>query len=330
MRIPFGVTETSLFWGTDTTNGGCVGCHSLADDAERLVVTHHGVNGRFSVIDIEDPLNPIEIVGTNDFNKATFKTISPDGEYILGFNECRQNTDGFSCGEIPFGEELPESRVTLYSIETGLPITYWDFDTKVSHPDWSPDGNQVVFVRANGEYRSDMEFAGGEIVQRDIDLESLTFDNEVLLKSNDSTYNFYYPAYSPDGDWIAYNRAQNSAPELCKSAPDAELWLMSRDGAIDMRLDNANGEGNVKNSYPRWGPLPDDDILWLAYSSQRQYPLRYDSSGGGAPPPQKPQIWVAAIQPDLAFDNEDPSSPPFWLPGQVPETDNHLPVWWSK
>lgn len=132
MRIPFGEVETNLFWGTDTTNGGCVGCHSLADDAERLVVTHHGVNGRFSILNIEDPLNPVELIGANDFNKATFKTISPDGQYMLGFNECRDSQDGYTCGQIPQGQQPPSSRVTLYEIDSGLPITYWDFESKLS------------------------------------------------------------------------------------------------------------------------------------------------------------------------------------------------------
>ena len=67
----------------------------------------------------------------------------------------------------------------------------------------------------------------------------LTLENEVVLKARDSMYNFYYPAYSPDGDWIVYNRSQNDFPRTdghfgCYAAPDAEVWLMSRDGSIDI------------------------------------------------------------------------------------------------
>ena len=32
----------------------------------------------------------------------------------------------------------------------------------------------------------------------------------------------------------------------------------------------------------------------------------------------------------LADQGLDPSQPPFWLPGQNPTSDNHLPFWWSK
>ena len=40
---------------------------------------------------------------------------------------------------------------------------------------------------------------------------------------------------------------------------------------FDVRLDNANAEGACK-IYPRWGPLPDDDIPAL-FSSRRDYPI---------------------------------------------------------
>ena len=32
---------------------------------------------------------------------------------------------------------------------TQNPMKTWQMDTKVSHPDWSPDGSQVVFTRIN-------------------------------------------------------------------------------------------------------------------------------------------------------------------------------------
>ena len=293
----------------------------------------------FSVYDISDIESPVQTVMTNNRVRATFKTVSPDGNYLLGFYNGREilPNGNTNCNNMLH-------RATLYSMEDGQSLAYWDFYNTISHPDWSPDGTQIVFVRARGDVRSDMEFSGGEIVQMDIDTDAKTLDNMNVLISQSQTTNHYYPSYSPDGEWIAYNRASNSAPELCKSAPDAELWLLSRDGSVDIRLDNANAQGNLKNLYPRWGPLPDDDVLWLAFSSVRPYPLREtidmevdddlppdtDGGGVGSNVPQKPQIWVAAILPEKAKSGQDPSSTAFWLPGQQSTTDNHLPVWWSK
>ena len=97
--------------------------------------------------------------------------------------------------------------------------------------------------------------------------------------------------------------------------------LVKSDGTVDLRLDLANGEGALQNSYPRWGPLPDSDVLWLAFSSKRDYaPADFGL----------PQIWVSAIDTAKAEQGQDPSSAPFWLPGQSTMSDNHLPYWWGK
>lgn len=303
-RIPIGTVESEAFW-TCEGNNCCIGCHALSEEAERMAITHNG--GKFSVIDISDPMIPEEVIPTTTdrTNVASFKAISPSGEFMLG-------VDG--------------PKLILYNLLTGQRLKDINFSQPVSHPDWSPDGTQVTFVRITGQAASDMEFKGGEIVQADFNFETLELENEIILKERDSTYNYHYPAYSPDGEWIAYNRSSNEFNRVdghfgCYAAPDAELWLMSRDGSIDIRLDQANGEGAIQNSYPRWGPLPDDDVLWLAFSSRREYSLD---------PSVEPQIWIVGINPDLAKDGQDPSATPIWLPGQAVGNDNHLPVWWSK
>ena len=302
LRIPIGQTEAEDFY-TCEGNNCCLGCHAISDDADRMVVTHSGM--KYSIVDIDDPYAPEEVVPVNDNKHASFKTLSPDGRFMFGVNN---------------------KRASLVDLDTGVELKNWNYGQRISHPDWSPDGRQIVYVRVTGADPSDMEFKGGEIVQVDFDEQNLELTNERVLKPADPMLNFYYPAYSPDGDWIAYNRAKNDQPRAdghigCYSAPDAEVWLMSRDGSIDIRLDNANGSGNLQNSYPRWGPLPDDEILWLAFSSRRGYPLN---------PTNLPQIWIVGIDPSKAFNGEDPSSSPIWLPGQSVNNDNHLPVWWSK
>ncbi|MDG1484553.1 MAG: hypothetical protein P8R54_33510 [Myxococcota bacterium] len=304
LRIPFGSTDSELFWEGDNE---CTGCHALVqtDDGagDTMVVTHGGVDGRFSVIDVAEPSIPEQIVGTSDSNRMTFKTVSPDGQFILGTNN---------------------QTATLYELRSGNRIKDFQFDDRVTHPDWSPDGETILMVLAkrtisgqNFIINSDMEFERGEIIEVDWDADAQSLGDMRVLKAADTAVSFYYPAYSPDGEWIAYNRSTITS----YAAVDAELWLMSRDGSTDIRLKNANGTGDLQNSYPRWGPLPDDDVLWLAFSSRRTYAVQ---------PNAMPQIWVAAILPELAESGDDPSSAPFWLPGQDPTSDNHLPVWWAQ
>jgi hypothetical protein len=83
-------------------------------------------------------------------------------------------------------------------------------------------------------------------------------------------------------------------------------------------LEAANQVGGITNSWPKWGPLPDDDILWLAFSSKRAY---------GGVIVGIPQVWVAAFDPARAEAGADPSFPAFWLPNQDPAQNNHIPVW---
>jgi WD40 repeat protein len=309
MRIPFGSTASESFWTFEDAGNQCVGCHTLVEAAGKMVVTHAGVNGNFSVVDISDPDAPALELGTAEERRATFHAAHPDGELLLA---------------------VLDGQARVYSLIDGSLIQTIETGGRVSHPDWSPDGDSIVLVRVTGTAMNDMNFEGGEIIQLSYDGNSFG-SPEVLVTGTDEQNN-YYPAYSPDGEWIVWNRAVRTEirnpdgsmhfSSTCYANPSAELWLMARDGTYQTRLDAANGEGELQNSFPRWGPLPDDDVLWLAFSSTRPYAV--DPNGG------VPQIWVSAIEPEKIINGDDPSSTPFWLPAQDSQSDNHLAIWWSK
>lgn len=294
MRIPFGSDEPARFWPPEGSHE-CVGCHTLSESRQRMVVTSNGVNGTYAVIDISDPEAPSTFHDYDGAKRATFHALSGDGGAMLGTESGKLSLYDF------------DSNAALGPVDTA--------GYKVTQPDWTQDGSSVVYVRQTGSQNNDMNFTGGEIVQ--VAWDGANFGTPTVLVPRDVKWNHYYPAYSPDGNWIAYNRSTGDA----YADADAELWLMSRDGSINIRLDTANGEDNGQNSYPRWGPLSDDDVLWLAFSSKRKYSPRNTDL---------PQIWVSAIDPALAASGVDPSKPAFWMPGQDSRQNNHLPVWWSK
>jgi Tol biopolymer transport system component len=126
----------------------------------------------------------------------------------------------------------------------------------------------------------------------------------------------YYPSFSPDSDWIAYNRTEAGVTAL---APDATLYLVGADGGDPIPLARANRSEPNAASWPRWGPIPDDDVLWLAFASDRPY---------GHSDPEGAWIWVSGIDTTLAEQGLDPSLPAWWMPQQDIGTSNHAP-WWA-
>ena len=141
------------------------------------------------------------------------------------------------------------------------------------------------------------------------------FGADTLLLESDGTENYYYPAFSPDSNWIAYNRA---AQGTSNDNPEAELWLISRDGQTNVRLDAANRGTNHTNSWPRWSPSV-GEYSYVAYSSKRDYGRVLTNNAVS-------QIWISAVDLDVA-PGTDPSFPPVWLPGQSMTEGNHTPTW---
>lgn len=113
---------------------------------------------------------------------------------------------------------------------------------------------------------------------------------------------------------MAYNRSREGS----YFSSDATLHLVPAGGGTSIELAAINAaDGNA--SWPRWGPIPDDDVLWLAFSSDRPFGT-YDTP--------YPQVWIAAIDTALAEEGLDPSAPPFRMPQQDLGKGNHAP-WWS-
>jgi len=299
LRIPLGSTEATPFWVSKDTGGYCVGCHVVSSVTDQMAVGYDGINGRFAAVDVTEPEQPATIWERLDtYPRITFKAITPDGRWLVGTNQ----------GEI-----------SVYEMSTGQAVGSYDMGKyPLTQPDFAPDGQSLVMVRSRGAHPNEFAFEEGEIVAIPWNDDRPVLEDLITLVPHVEGVNFYYPAISPDGQWVAYNRTIGPG----YSSPYAELWLVKRDGTVNVRLDNANGEGTEnQNSYPRWGPLPDDDVLWLAYSSRRSYPFSSYT---------QPQVWLSAIDTAAAVEGGDPSAAPFRLPGQDVSSDNHLPFWWDR
>ncbi|MCP4804795.1 MAG: hypothetical protein GY913_30075 [Proteobacteria bacterium] len=284
MSIPYG-GEASEFLTVNQT-GRCVGCHVLSSQ-DRIAFTYDGGNGPLGVKDVND-LSDIEASNTVYGN---FKAFSPDGEWLL---------------------TTLAGSLLIYDGVTAEYLGEVPLSAAVTMPTWSPNGDQVFVVTTPG-HSSDWTFSGGQLGVIDVYGDGAFSDVTAIYSP--AMGNICYPEFSPDGRWVAFNESTQD----CYDDSDATLMVMRASGDTPpIELAAANMDLNLTNSWPRWGPLPDDDVLWLTFSSKRAYG---DVVSG------QPQIWVAGFDPAKAQAGEDPSWPAFWLPGQATSDNNHIPVW---
>lgn len=283
-KIAYGEDATDYLTAAQT--GRCVGCHAVAGD--RVSFTWDGGDGAVGLNDLDSGST---VISADSGWRANFTTLSPDGAYLLAAY---------------YGALL------LFDARTGAYLYEVPTGGLATQPYWSPDGTQVAFVwYPSGAH--DIWFTDGIVAVMDHNGDG-TFSNPRTLFDAPAGYNAYYPAFSPDSNWVAFNVSTGDAYD----DTDAAVWVIDRDGGTAVELVSANQAAGLTNSWPRWGPLPDDDILWIAFASKRVY---------GNVTTGNPQIWVAAFDPARAEAGADPSWPAFWLPGQDAAQSNHIPVW---
>ncbi len=282
-EIPYG--ESAVDFITASSSGYCVGCHSVRGD--KIAFTYDGGNGSLGVKRLVDQS---DIVAYASGTYGNFNTFSPDASQLL----------------VAYMGQL-----TLYDAETGAFLETLATGAYATHPDWSPDGSRVAMVLNNGD-GGDWYFSGGKIAV--MERSGGTWSSPVVVYDPADPLNAYYPAWSPDGEWIAFNVSTGDS----YADTDAAVYVASADGSTVIELAAANLTTGLTNSLPRWGPLPDDDVMWLAFSSNRVY---------GSVTTGNPQLWVAGFDPERAAAGTDPSWPAFWLPGQDSSQNNHIPMW---
>lgn len=291
VKVPISAEEPEVYYAPRTGAPSCVACHVVRED--RMGVAYGGNTGGFTIgiADISDT-EPVEL--TDRSTEGYYTTMNPEGTRMI--------------------TTADDGALNLWNAVTGELIGPIDTGgVKLTQPDWSPDGAWLVAV-ASEQLFGDTNFSDGRIVVMTVDDDG-NLGEPVEIVTPGLNVNAYYPAWSPDGQWIAFNEASGSS----YYNSEATLYVVSVDGGEPIELANANQGASLANSWPHWGPLPDDDVFWLTYSSRRPY--------GDLVTDGRPQIWVSAFHPERAEAGEDPSSPAFWLPNQDMETSNHSTFW---
>jgi hypothetical protein len=335
MRYDFGgtgQTAAERFLGSEATGGTCIGCHALSRDGTKLVTEAGGQNnGGVLLLDVgtKQPLTPF----TNNSKTSTFESWNPDGSVFVGVYADNGSTD---------------YRLKLFNGQNGAYASSIDgtgtATNPASHPDWSSDGTRIAYTRMGIAGTNQRHFKGSVwMVSQD---NAGTFGNPQQLVGETGGKNRYYPAFSPDGSFLVFNESTCPSGEQhtdcnADSDPSAQLFaVLAQTGKTAVPLTKANGPGKrdsgatqLTNSFPKWSPFIfqrtgelGTQLMWLTFSSTRNYGLRTPPAGGSENP-KGTLLWMVAVDPRKVDEGVDPSYPAFALPFQDLATSNHIAQW---
>ncbi len=326
MRLPVGELEPERFFTPSSPAGSpCSGCHALSRDGTRMAFNTAPVGipiGPLMQISTEDPT--VRIIDLTQGINGMQPTFSPQGDRIVsgwGGTLTERYSDGRCMSDNMFCESNADC--AMDDCVSGIPIR--DLPSpegySVAFPDWAPDNRWLVAAGTDNVLAGigvDFSVSNGSLILYP-NLDGEWAEPLVIVEPATPNENNYHPAFSPDSAWIAYNFSPMSVSGGDNGGIiDAELRMLSPVGRDPIELTRANQGPDLGNSWPKWAPF-DGRYLWLSFSSFRPY--------GNIQTDGTPQIWVTAIDTARAANGEDPSFPAFWLPGQAPESGNHIPYW---
>ncbi len=303
---------------TQANNGTkrCSGCHAITRDGTKMVFTEY-------------PLKTWENYAKG-VDVKTKKTFIPTDKHLGNFFAFSRTGDRLLYAEA--------GGFTLRKVADGTIITSFSSlaGKFASHPDWSPTEDRLTFALYPKKYDYAENFCQGSVVVADVPAAGGAWKHTVLVKSSGSDDNNYYPAFSPDGKYVVFNKGGRfNNVKLgeydcdCYANPDATLHIIPAKGGTPVTLKRANATGKITNSWAKWAPSSGNvAVWWLAFSSTRDYgTVLINSTKKDIRGEKYPQIWVTAIRLDLLASGKDPSYPAFWLPGQRIDSGNHIPFW---
>jgi hypothetical protein len=284
----------------------CVGCHAISRDGKEIAVgSDIPAPAPYKVLDVLSKAQKVAPNGPVAGN-ANFFSFSPDGNHLLTSNG---------------------ATVSWINLVTGAVVNPAVVNPGTM-PDWSPDGLHMVYAKPSAPVFFPVPGVASASLVR-LHFNGVGWDDPTTLVPFNGQNN-YYPAFSPTGEWVVFNRSPGNADSFSNASPDpdagtvpdGELWAVSAAGGAPIRLNEASNPGAL--SWPKWAPVLQDyhagKIMWLTFSSARSYGLRLSQG-------ERTQLWMVGFDPGKAAAGQDPSVAAFWLPFQDINGGNHIAQW---
>ncbi len=298
----------------------CVACHTVSSNGRYLAGALWGGGESGVVFDLKDSKlgtdDPAPTVTPLNSYTTMFSTFNPDASRLM-INSATQLS-------------LIDAQTGAAVVSKGTPLP----NTGASHPTWSPDGSKVAFI-SQIDGPSALDYTGGNlsiIPVTGID----TFGPAQLLVDTSGSPDFRapsWPTFTPDSQWLACGAGTNSrgrnavddpqhpGQKIEVVYPGALFITRAQQGSAPVQMSTACA--GQRNCYlPNFSPFTSGGYYWMVFYSLRDY----GNAKAGTKGALRRQMWVTAI--DIAkLGSGDPSSVPYWLPGQDSATENMSAVW---
>lgn len=247
MRLPLqGSTTPSPWWGP-RTGKSCAGCHSVSPDG-RYVAVIEGPSFR-----MVDTTTDIALALPNSAISPNYITWRPNVLAQPAYQYAYDDGQNISIASLWQG--------TLRELQGANDPNYIE-----TMPSWGSNG-QIVYVRANPSSGTQTN-NGGFGVNGAADLMMVDENGGTPVAIQGASTNLtsgsnYYPAVSPNGQWIAYTYSAAGAGTLAAADATIRMASTANNGTI-LDLPQLNAGGGA-NSYPTWSVNGE----YVSFSSNR-------------------------------------------------------------